>query len=112
LLEHQPEQALAFLKRAVEVEPGDPGIHRDLGTAYADLHDLAKAEAEFKAAIPEDQDGSVHYKLARVYQAEGQKENAAREFEISTSLNRESHAKLEKQTERLNQIEGAPSPHP
>ena len=112
LLEHQPEQALAYLKRAVEVEPGDPDIHRDLGTAYADLHDYAQAEAEFKAAIPGDQDGSVHYKLARIYQAEGQKENATREFEISTSLNRESHAKLEKQTERLNQIEGASSPHP
>lgn len=112
LLEHQPEQALPYLKRAVEVEPGDPDIHRDLGTAYADLHDYAKAQAEFKAAIPGDQDGSVHYKLARIYQAEGQKENAAHEFEISTSLNRESHAKLEKQTERLNQIEGASSPHP
>ena len=112
LLEHQPEQALAYLKRAVEVDPGNPDIHRDLGTVYADLHDYAKAETEFKAAIPGDQDGSVHYKLARVYQAEGQKENAAHEFEISTSLNRESHAKLEKQTERLNQIEGASSPHP
>ena len=112
LLEHQPEQALTYLKRAAAVEPKDPGTHRDLGTAYADLHDFAKAEAEFKAAIPEDQDGSVHYKLARVYLAEGQKENAAREFEISTSLNRESHAKLEKQTERLNQIEGAGSPQP
>ena len=111
LLQHQPEQALAYLRRAVEVEPGDPDIHRDLGTAYADLHDYAKAEAEFRAAMPGDQDGSVHYKLARIYQAEGQKENATREFEISTSLNRESHAKLEKQTERLNQIEGASSPH-
>lgn len=112
LLEHQPERALAYLKRAVEVEPGDPDIHRDLGTAYADLHDYTKAEAEFKAAIPGDQDGSVHYKLARIYQAEGQEENATREFEISTSLNHESHAKLEKQTERLNQIEGASSQHP
>jgi tetratricopeptide (TPR) repeat protein len=112
LLEHQPEKALMYLNRAVEAEPGDPDIHRDLGTAYADLHDYAKAEAEFKAAIAGDQDGSVHYKLARVYQAEGKKENAAREFEISTSLNRESHAKLERQTERLNQIEGASSPHP
>ena len=112
LLEHQPEQALAYLQRAVAVGPGDPDIHRDLGTAYADLHDYAKAEVEFKAAIPGDQDGSVHYKLARVYQAEGDKKNAAREFDISTSLNRESHAKLEKQTERLNQIEGAASPHP
>jgi tetratricopeptide (TPR) repeat protein len=112
LLEHQPEKALSYLNRAFEVEPGDPDIHRDLGTAYADLHEYAKAESEFKTAIVGDQDGSVHYKLARIYQAEGKKESAAREFEISTSLNRESHAKLEKQTERLNQIEGAASPHP
>jgi tetratricopeptide (TPR) repeat protein len=111
LLEHQPEKALAYLKRALEAYPEDPDIHRDLGTAYTDLRDYAKAEAEFKAAIPGDYDGSIHYKLARVYQAEGQKESAAREFEISTSLNRESHAKLEKQTERLNQIEGSSSPH-
>jgi Tfp pilus assembly protein PilF len=112
LLEHDPEKALAYLKRAREVDPGDLDIHRDLGTAYAELHEYAKAEVEFKAAIPGDRDGSVHYKLARIYQAQGQKENAAREFELSTSLNRESHAKLEKQTERINQIEGASSPHP
>jgi len=112
LLEHQPEKALIYLNRALGEDPGDPDIHRDLGTAYADLHDYAKAEAEFKAATPGDHDGSVHYKLARIYQAEGEKESAAREFEISTSLNRESHAKLEKQTERLNQIEGASPPHP
>lgn len=108
--DHQPEKALEYLTRAVAVEPADPEIHRDLGTAYADLHEYAKAEAEFKAAMPGDHDGSVHYKLARIYQAEGQKENAAHEFEVSTNLNRESHAKLEKQTERLNQIEEASSP--
>ena len=112
LSEHQAENALPYLKRAFEVEPGDPGIHGDLGSAYADLHDYPKAEAELKAAVPGDHDGSIHYKLAKVYQAEGQKENAAHEFEISTNLNRESHAKLEKQTERLNQIEEATSPHP
>ncbi len=112
LSEHQPEKALEYLKRAFEVDPADPDIHRDLGTAYADLHDYTKAETEFKAAMPGDHDGSVHYKLARIYQAEGQKENAAHEFEISTDLNRESHAKLEKQTERLNQIEEASSPSP
>jgi tetratricopeptide (TPR) repeat protein len=112
LLEHEPEKALPYLERAFEADPADPDIHRDLGSAYAELREYAKAEAEFKAAIPGDYDGSVHYKLGRIYQAEGQKENAAREFDISTALNRESHAKLEKQTERINQIEGASSPHP
>jgi tetratricopeptide (TPR) repeat protein len=112
LADHQPDKALVYLKQAFELEPQDPDIHRDLGTAYSELREYAKAEAEFKAAIPEDHDGSVHYKLARVYQAEGQKDNAAREFEISTALNRESHAKLEQRTQRLNQIEGTPSSHP
>ena len=112
LLEHQAEKALAYLRRALEARPVEPDIQRDKATAYAEHQEYDKAEAEFKAALPGDHDGSVHYKLARVYQAEGQKENAALEFEISTSLNRESHAKLEKQTERLNQIEGASSPHP
>jgi tetratricopeptide (TPR) repeat protein len=111
LLEHQPEQALPYLTRAAAIDPGDPDIHRDLGTGYAELHDYKNAENEFKAAIPGDHDGSVHYKLARVYQAQGQKENATREFAISSSLNRDSHIKLEKQTERLNAIEGA-SPRP
>ena len=110
LLEHQPEQALPYLTQAGAIDPGDADIHRDLGTGYAELHDYAKAETEFKAAIPGDHDGSVHYKLARVYQAQGQKENATREFAISSSLNRDSHTKLEKQTERLNKIEG-PSPN-
>ena len=107
LLEHQPERALAYLNRALAADPGDTDIHRDLGTGYAELRDYEKAESEFKAAIPGDHDGSVHYKLARVYQARGDKEAAAREFEISSSLNRESHSKLEKQTQRLNEIEVA-----
>ena len=113
LAEHLPEKALTYLNRAFAIEPQDPDIHRDLGSAYAAMRDNAKAEVEFKAALAGDQDGSVHYQLARIYQAEGKKESAAHEFEISTSLNRESHAKLEKQTERLNQIEKEPSsPHP
>jgi len=105
LLEHQPEQALPFLIKAVAIESHNPDFHRDVGTAYSDLHQYEKAAAELQIAVSGDHDGSVHYKLARVYQAMGQKEKAAREFELSTALNQESHSKLEKQTERLEQIE-------
>ncbi|MGH9723442.1 MAG: hypothetical protein ACRD41_00105, partial [Candidatus Acidiferrales bacterium] len=80
----------------------------DLGTAYFDNRSYDKAEAEFKIALPGDHDGSVHYKLARLYQVEGQKEKAAKEFAISAELNRASHAKLEKKTERLTDIEKSP----
>jgi tetratricopeptide (TPR) repeat protein len=105
LLEHQPDKALPYLSRALAANPQSHDIHRDLGTAYSELRDYAKAEMEFKIAVAADRDGSVHYKLARVYQALGQKEKAAHEFELSTALNAETHRKLEKQRERLDEVE-------
>jgi len=105
LLEHQPDKALPYLSRALAANPQNPDIHRDLGTAYSERGDYAKAEAEFKIAVSGDRDGSVHYKLAKVYQALGQKDKAAREFELSTARNAETHRKLEQQRERLDEVE-------
>ena len=104
LFEHLPDKALPYLVRALAADSGNPDIHRDLGSAFSELGDYRKAEVDFKIALSNDHDGSVHYKLARVYQALGDKENAAREFAVSTALNRESHNKLEKQTERLGEV--------
>jgi tetratricopeptide (TPR) repeat protein len=104
LLEHQPNTALPYLRRALAANPGSPDIHRDLGTAYSELRDYRKAKEHLELAISTDHDGSVHYKLARIYQALGEKEKASREFALSTALNRESHDKLEKQTERLGEV--------
>ena len=104
LLEHQPNMALPYLSKALAANPGSLDIHRDLGTAYAELRDYRKAKEHLELAISTDHDGSVHYKLARVYQALGEKEKASREFALSTTLNRESHDKLEKQTERLGEV--------
>ena len=104
LLEHRPQLALPYLVAALAADPGNPAIQRDLGTAYYELGDYRKAQENLKIAVSADHDGSVHYKLARVYQALGEKENAAREFVLSTALNRESHSKLEKQTERLGKV--------
>jgi tetratricopeptide (TPR) repeat protein len=104
LLEHQPDKALPYLLRALAADSTNPDIHRDVGTAYSELGDYRKAEEQFKVAVSADHDGSVHYKLARVYQALGEKENAAHQFALSSALNRESHEKLEKQTERIGEV--------
>ncbi len=104
LLEHQPEKALPYLERAQAADSTNPDIHRDLGTAYSELGNYQKAEEQYKIAVLADQDGSVHYKLARVYQALGEKENATREFALSTALNRRSHGNLEKQTQRVGEV--------
>jgi len=104
LLEHQPNTALPYLRKALAANPGSPDIHRDLGTAYSELRDYRQAKEHLEMAVSTDHDGSVHYKLARVYQALGEKEKASREFALSTTMNRESHDKLEKQTERLGEV--------
>ena len=104
LFEHEPDKGLPYLTRALAANPGNADIHRDLGTAYSELRDFHKAEEHFKIAVTNDHDGAVHYKLARVYQALGEKEKAAKEFALSSTLNRESHEKLEKQTERLGAV--------
>jgi tetratricopeptide (TPR) repeat protein len=105
LLEHQAEKALPYLTEAVAMEPRNPDFHRDMGTAYSDLHEYPQAAGEYLLALPGDTDGSVHYKLARVYQAMGQKEKATQEFALSTAMNEKSHQKLEQQSERLAQID-------
>jgi tetratricopeptide (TPR) repeat protein len=105
LLEHQAEKALPYLTQAVALEPHNPDFHRDMGTAYSELHDYEKSAAEYQLALAGDHDGSVHYKLARVYQALGQKDKAAQEFAVSTAMNEKSHKRLEQQTERLEQID-------
>ena len=104
LLEHQPNRALPYLQKALAADSGNPDLHRDLGTAYTELGDYRKAEEQFMIAVSADHDGSVHYKLGRVYQALGEKAKAAHEFALSTALNRESHDKLEKKTERLGEV--------
>jgi len=105
LLEHQAKKALPYLTQAVALEPHNLDFHRDMGTAYSELREYEKSAAEYELAISGDRDGSVHYKLARVYQALGQKDKAAHEFAVSTAMNEESHKRLEQQTERLDQID-------
>jgi tetratricopeptide (TPR) repeat protein len=101
LMDHQPDKALEYLNRAVALDADSPGIHRDLGTAYSELGDYNRASAELSIALPSDRDGSIHFKLGRAYQALGQTDKAKRQFELSELLNRQSHSRLEKQTERL-----------
>ena len=108
LMEHQAEWAKTYLSRALAADPDNRNIHRDLGTAYSQLGEYRKAELEYRRALPGDHDGSLHYKLARLYQTLGRKEEAAHEFALSAELNSRSHEDLEKQTQRLAEIERLP----
>jgi tetratricopeptide (TPR) repeat protein len=46
-----PKQAIAMGKRAIRIDPNNPGAHSNLGLAYYDCGDLIEAEASQRRAI-------------------------------------------------------------
>jgi len=100
LLEQQPDKALDYLKRAAGEGLDSPELHRDLGTAYAKLGKYEQAGLELNRALPSDHDGSIHFKLANVYKATGEKDKAAREFALAGALNGASHQQAQRQEQR------------
>jgi tetratricopeptide (TPR) repeat protein len=68
----QVEQAVPYLEMAVKLDPKLVAAHASLGLCYGRLGESQKAIPHLKAALSLDQDGSLHYQLARAYQATGQ----------------------------------------
>jgi tetratricopeptide (TPR) repeat protein len=63
-----------------------PHLHALLGDVYANTGRVSEALAEFKIAVTGDEDGSIYYKLARLYQEAGDKKAAAEAFRASRRL--------------------------
>jgi tetratricopeptide (TPR) repeat protein len=64
-----------------------PRIHALLGQIYASQGDTKRAIEEYKLGLPSDDDGSVHFQLARLYQKTGETKLAAEAFADSKFLN-------------------------
>jgi lipopolysaccharide biosynthesis regulator YciM len=67
----EPEKAVGPLERAVRSDPKHLPARAALGMAYARVGRSADAVPHLEAAIELDDDGSLHYQLARAYQAAG-----------------------------------------
>jgi len=70
------EEAIPLLKRAVTRDPKFLAAHKSLARAELAAGKPIEAIPHLKAALPTDDDGSLHYQLARAYQATGQTELA------------------------------------
>lgn len=70
------EEALPFLRKAVERDPALLAAHSSLARAYLQIGQGQQATPHLKAALSLDEDGSLHYQLARAYQSSGQPELA------------------------------------
>ncbi len=76
LQSQQPEAALPYLKAAVDGAPDMPPAHATYGRALVQLGRFAEAIPPLEMVLGEDDDGSLHYQLARAYQGTGQAEKA------------------------------------
>jgi tetratricopeptide (TPR) repeat protein len=77
LAQQQPDQAIPYLKRAVAQDPRLLPARAALARALLQTGQPAEALPHATAALPLDTDGSLHFQLARAYQAAGQSEPAA-----------------------------------
>jgi len=69
LQSQQLERAIQLLERTVKADPSFLPARRSLGRAYAQAGRFDAALPYLEAAAAEDDDGDVHYQLARAYQA-------------------------------------------
>ncbi|MBI1940551.1 MAG: tetratricopeptide repeat protein [Acidobacteria bacterium] len=78
---HKGEQAIAFLRKVIEINPADLTAQRDLARAYLEVGQTEQAIPHLKAALPIDREGDVYYQLARAYQSIREQELATQMFE-------------------------------
>lgn len=75
------EQAIPLLEAAVARDAAHMDAHVSLARAYLQQGRPKEAIPHLKAALATDEDGSLHYQLARAYQATGQADLAKQMME-------------------------------
>jgi tetratricopeptide (TPR) repeat protein len=87
VVQHKYEESEPYLKRSLRVRPDRlPMVHALLGRMFARTGRSQEAIHELTQGLASDEDGSLHYQLARLYQETGNAKAAAAEFEKSRQL--------------------------
>lgn len=103
----QPAKAIPYFEESLRLEPLLVKAQGDLGRAYMQTGQSRKAIPHLEAALKTDQDGSLHYQLARAYVASGEPKLAAPMFAAYQKL----HQASARESEALKQqIHLAPPP--
>jgi tetratricopeptide (TPR) repeat protein len=95
LNQQRAADAIPFLRRTVELHPKYLPAHAALARAYGQTGEPAKAIPHLEQALPTDTDGSLHYQLARAYQAAGRAEEAKKLLARYQELQKASSADAE-----------------
>jgi predicted Zn-dependent protease len=77
LSRHDYAAAEPFLQKGLGAKPQMlPHVHALLGTVYAETGRTQEAIAQLEMGLAADEDGSTHYKLARMYRKAGDTKRA------------------------------------
>ncbi len=88
-------QAEPYLQRSLHARPDLlPRAHALLGRVYARTGRTDEAIRELNQGLASDEDGSVYYQLARLYQSSGDTKAAAEAFEKSEQIRRRRDAHI------------------
>ena len=71
-----PEQAVTYLEAALRANNGLLPAHASLGSALSQSGKAAEAIPHLERSLEIDEDGSLHYQLARAYQSTGNVEKS------------------------------------
>ncbi|MGO9270386.1 MAG: tetratricopeptide repeat protein [Terriglobia bacterium] len=88
----KPQEAIAYLDKAVRNDPRLLPAQRSLGLAYMQIGRSDKAIPYLKNVLSIDEDGSTHYQLGRAYQAQGERELARTMLEQYQEMHRAQEA--------------------
>ena len=105
------ERAVPELEAAVRLDPKLLPAHASLGLAYARTGTPAEAIPHLSAALAVDEDGSLHYQLARAYQQTGQADLAHAPMQKYQDFRRRSDAEA-KELEQTVKITAPEPPRP
>jgi tetratricopeptide (TPR) repeat protein len=98
-LRNDPGAAAKYLEQALQVDSRFVRARTDLADAYAQLGRLDDAIREVIPMLNTDDDGALHYRLARWYRQTGHAEEAAKALEISKRI-KEQRIEKERKKER------------
>jgi predicted Zn-dependent protease len=97
-----PEKALPYLQKAVAGNPRMMQAKASLARAYLQLGQADNAAEYLKEVLPTDDDGTLHFELARAYRAAGKADLAKQAMDQYRELKRrndEAQAELEREAE-------------
>lgn len=87
-----PDAAMWYFRKALELNPDDARGLFDLGDCYLKKHEMEEAQKALEHAIEIDSHLSrAHYLLGSILQRQGRNEEASREFAQARALGKQEH---------------------